>query len=275
MFAAVFGFDMQSVRRLTQVEREGLEWLAASYLLSACLVCAPFGYAAWLGTQSLAVSVLLAAAGGGLLLAVLRLSIAGSGSAPLARALTSRSYAGPVLILALAAVLAAQPAQLLLRRQEAAGPVAARRQALIARHDASMREQGADFVEARGAELANRYRAQLDRCEFVGLRLQRLWSEPARAIRDTLLYVGLVLVFGVCARVAAGSALGSYERRCAIVTQRLIALDTEAAHRAVHTLLSAYDTYAPDPAGARVPLRTAWVVHAAKADKTPTKQVGR
>jgi hypothetical protein len=163
-----------------------------------------------------------------------------------------------VLILAVASVLAAQPAQLLLRRAEAAGPVAARRQALLERHDASLRAQGADFVSARGAELTDRYRVQLSRCEFVGLRLQFLWSEPARAIRDTLLYVGLVLVFGVLARIAAGSALGSYERRCAVVTRRLIARDAEATRSTVHSLLSAYETYSPDPEGARAPLRTAW-----------------
>jgi len=249
-FSSWLGFDRAMIRQLTAADRERVEWLALGLWLSCCTACAPFGYLIWLGAgpsrATLALTVGLTLAGFMLLLAILRLGVAGGGSA--AGETQASPARAPQIVLAVAGALAAQPAQLVVSRAESAAQVAARRERLSEEHAASLRRAHADAAGASAPEaLLAAYRAELAGCEFVGLRLQHVWSQPAGAVRSTLLFVGLVLLPSALGYALAAGALRRYERLKLAAARAVEAHDAAVTAQSVRSLLAVYPTYRAQP----------------------------
>ncbi|MET0387299.1 MAG: hypothetical protein ABW321_15125 [Polyangiales bacterium] len=133
--ATLVGYDATLLRQLTAAERERIAWFALAVLLATMLVAAPFVYAAWLALQSYVAAAGVGVGGLGMLLAIVRLSVAGGGPHAAERLAQQGSYAGPLRVLGLVGVLAAQPAQLLVARDEIRPAIERRRQELLARYD--------------------------------------------------------------------------------------------------------------------------------------------
>jgi hypothetical protein len=171
----------------------------------------------------------------GLVLAVLRLTVAGGG-APLHHSVHAYApSAGPALLIGVLALLFAQPAQLPLLHGELAAPLAHHRRALLERHETSARHAG--------LPASDNYAQELSRCEFVALRLQHVWHTPGRAVRYTLLYCLLVLFPSLLARTGARGALRRYERLRVDGHRRVIRRSAAAAQAELHTLLAPYPSY--------------------------------
>jgi hypothetical protein len=247
--ANLLGYDSVILHRLDPAQQAAIAWLAAGWLLSCALLAAPLVYVARLITHELILALGVGAASVALLLALLRLLVAG-GSAPRSAVQSAR---GPALLMGLLGVLFAQPAQLPLLRDELTAPVALRRATLLAQHRASA--STAEPAQAQASAAA--YRKQLAHCEFVVLRLQHVWSEPARALRYTLLYCCLVLLPSWLARSSAYEALRRYQRLHAREQQLSVMRAARLAQAAIDTLLAAYPTY--QLAGDRTALRNGWL----------------
>jgi len=271
--ASWLGYDATIIAGagLDASDGDAIDWLAAGFLLGCILTSAPLAYAVWLSTHSRVAAVVVGLVCFGLVLAIVRLRVASGGPTPASDLRRQASYAGPVLVLGLAAALAAQPAQLWLASADVAQQVRAQRQALGTRFSAQFR--GHEPLEQSNAQAA--YWARVSRCEFMALRLQAIWSEPGRAVRYTLLYLGLVLVPGLLARLFAGAALRRYELQRAQLARAAIVRDEELSQRQVHALLSAYPSYRPQlPRSCveRDPLRTPWA--APRSERRTTRERG-
>jgi hypothetical protein len=255
--ASWLGYDATLIAGLGASQRDAIDWVAAGFLLGCGLVSAPPAYAVWLSAHSLPAAAGVGCVCFGLVLAIVRLRVASGGLVPARELRHQGSYSGPVLVLGLAAALAAQPAQLWLGRADVAQQVRGQRQALGTRFSAHYHARAPS--EEAGARAA--YWARVSQCEFMALRLQAIWSEPGRAVRYTLLYMGLVLIPGLVARLFAGSALRRYELRRAQAASASAARDARWMRQQVQSLLAKYPTYRPAldwPGAGHDPLRTPW-----------------
>lgn len=231
----LLGYDPSLLRRLAVGHRAAIDWLAACWLLSCGLLACPIAYATWLVVHSAWIAAAVGCGCLGLVLAVLRLTIAGGG-APLHHSVHAYApSAGPAVLIAVLALLFAQPAQLPLLHGELAAPLAQHRRALLERHDASARHAG--------LPVSDNYARELSRCEFVALRLQHVWHTPGRAVRYTLLYCLLVLFPSLLARTGARDPLRRYERLRVEGHRRVVRRSAAAARAELHTLLAPYPSY--------------------------------
>ena len=260
--ASVLGYDVEVQLQLEAADRDGLDWISGGWLLSCTALALPIAHLAWLASHDLLLATATSGATFALVLAVLRLIVAGGGAAPSEDARTKHPYLGPTLLIAALAALFGQPAQLPLLRAELEPHVAQRRHELSAAHDIS----AARLATSDQSPAAAAYRAQLAQCEFVGLRLLRVWSKPARAFRYTLFYVGLVLLPAVLASTVSRGSVRRYQQRRNETARRVIRAHTRAAREQIAQLLAQYPSYVasanhvPDPFGTCEPdpLRQPW-----------------
>lgn len=245
--ATLLGYDRALLHKLSPGERHALDWLASGVVFACALSCAPLGYCVWLATHHVGLTWALGLSFSVLLAAMLRLSVAGSPYASVSAG--AATYAGPLVVLAVAAALAAQPAQLFLMREELDVPLAKHRQELVAQHEVS--SGCADSGDCA------RYRVQLQQCDFVALQLQALWARPARASRNSVLFVCLLLLPTVLGRLIAGPALRRYERLRLLQARALVRHAAERTRVEIERALAEYVTYAPKSAS-RGRLRQPW-----------------
>jgi hypothetical protein len=235
---ALLGYDRALLALLKEDEQRQIERVAEAWFLSSALLACPLGYAAWLIEHSLLLACVLGAGALFVVLNMLRLSIAGGGVP--ARALHKdvtqyRPALGATVVIAMLALLFAQPAQLPLWRTELAATVAEHRQQLIARHDRSL--------AALGQATDDHYRAQILSCEFVVLRLTTIWKQPTRALQLTAFYVLVVLLPTLWARFIALTALRAYALARWQRERRFILRAHAQSERERSVLLSRFPSY--------------------------------
>ena len=248
------GYDAQILGQLSASARAQLDTLSQMWLVSCVLLGFPTGLLVWLVEKS---AFLAALAGLGtfvLVLNLLRLLSAGSGTAP--ELALRRDYAPSLtptmMVLGLALILS-QPTQLLDANDQVRASVAAHRQHLIEAHRTALAQGGRTLERSGTAKDA--FTRQMQACEFVVLRLKLLWDTPQRAILWTLVYVGLVMLPAALARTSWLEATRAYERvRYRTSSERLRRI-CERADRVVQASLQRYPSYRPPwPFAAAPPL---------------------
>ncbi len=236
--AVWLGYDAALLAKLTSAERSRIERVAEAWLLAAALLALSFGYGLWLVSHAVWLFAVAAAGLMAFLLNALRLVAAGSGPAPdlpRERLDDHRPSWTATWLFVVVGLLLGQLAQLPLHRRELDAAVAAVRADLVAEHAQLQRRLERPVDDA--------YQLELNRSEFVVLRLRTLWKNPGRVVLPSLAFALLVGLPGALARFHAAAALGSYERLRRSATRRVV---REAARRTedeVATLLSAYPSY--------------------------------
>jgi len=239
----LLGYDPLLLERLPATHQRQLSRVAEAWLLSCLLLASPLAYAVWLVEHSPWMAALAGVGSFLLVLNMLRLVAAGAGAAPhftRAQVQAYRPALGATILIGMLALLFAQPAQLPLWTQTLAQPVAAHRQQMVAEHERS--------IAALGLDDTGDYRAKLLRCEFLVLRLTTLWQHPGRAARLTAVYLLLVLLPALGARMFALDSLRAYELLRWQTSRRAIAREAHATTRTVQSLLAAYPDYRPQAA---------------------------
>jgi hypothetical protein len=240
--STLLGYDHSVLARLPIQHARQIARVAEAWLLSCALLASPLAYAVWLVEHSLSLAVLCGVGTFLLVLNMLRLVAAGGGAAPhfsRSQVEAYRPALGPTVLVGVLALLFAQPAQLPLWSQTLAEPVAAHRQTMIEQHERSL----------SALHLADdgNYQRELARCEFLVLRLTLLWQQPARAVRLTAIYLLLVLLPALGARMFALDSLRAYERARWERGRRGIVREAHAAQREVDALLSKFASFTPKP----------------------------
>jgi hypothetical protein len=213
-----------------------LDALSQAWLVSCTLLGFPLGLAVWLVEHSLLLSFAVTLGVFALVLNLLRLLNAGSGTAPeLALTKGYRPSLTPMIMLLGLALLMSQPAQLLHVSDSARQAVAVHRQQLLLSHRSALSELGQDGEDA--------FSKEIQECEFVVLRMQRLWDKPQLALLWTLLYVGIAMLPVALARTSYLKAVRAYERvRYRTLGRALRRLDAQAGV-AVQAALVRYPSY--------------------------------
>lgn len=233
----LIGYDASIVRTLPESSQRQIEWLAEGYLLSTFMLTAPIAYAVWLIQHSVLAALLSAAFAWCLILAVLRLLIAGGGAAPHMNDNEVREHSPsliPLLLWFALAILFAQVAQLPVFQRELNASVDAHRTELMAQHDAARDQLGTEIHPEYGDEIAS--------CEFVMFRMQQLWQQPGRTLVLTAAYVMLVLAPFVFAFLFARQALREYDFGRVAGLRRAIVLDTHRAEAERQRLLRLFSS---------------------------------
>lgn len=236
--AALVGYDVGVLTELPAPAQRHLERVAEAWMLSCALLASPLAYATWLIEHSLWLSLAVGLGSFFVVLNMLRLAAAGGGAAahfPEQRIRRYRPALGTSLVLGMLALLCAQPAQLPLWSTELEAPVRAQRALLIEQHERALDELGL----AKDAH----YQRQIERCEFLVLRLQHMWRSPTRALQLTALYVLLVLLPLLWARYVALSALRAYELLRWRQNRASIVREARAVDRSVRASLAQWPTY--------------------------------
>jgi hypothetical protein len=236
--ADLLGYDSELLATLPSPLRADLDSLSHAWLVSCVLLGFPMGLALWLVEHSLVLSFLAAFGTSALVLNLLRLLTAGSGTAPDLPLLAGyRPSLTPQVMLVGLALIMSQPAQLLHASDEVRQAVANHRAELLSSHRAAL----SDVPE--GSE--DRFTKEIEACEFVVLRLSLLWKTPQTALLWTLLYVGLVLLPAALARTTYLKASRAYERARYRNAKGVILSMDNATTDAVAQALKAYPTYRP------------------------------
>jgi hypothetical protein len=237
---ALVGYDSALLAQLPEASQRHIARVAEAWLLSCALLASPVAYAVWMIEHTLWLSLLLGAFTFAMVLNLVRLTSAGGGAAGHASEEVVREYRpalGASLVIGMLALLFAQPAQLPLWKAELDAPVAAQRAALIAQHEQGLHNLGiADDGD---------YGRQLARCDFLVLRLEAMWRSPTRALQLTGLYVLMVLVPAVWARIVALSALREYAHLRWKRDRRAIVRETRASECVAEAELARFPSYVP------------------------------
>lgn len=256
----LLGYDPLLLRRLATAHQRQLGRVAEAWLLSCVLLASPLGYAAWLVEHSVWLSALASLGTFLLVLNMLRLITAGAGAAPhfsRAELASYRPTLASTVLVGMLALLFAQPAQLPLWSQSLAQPIAEHRQIMIEEHQRSraalsveahpstLASPRARFDPPRERELAGQdhYGSELSRCEFLVLRLTWIWRQPGRALRLTGVYLLLVLLPALGARMFALDSLRAYELLRWQQSRRTVVREAHANTRQVESLLSSFESY--------------------------------
>lgn len=232
------GYDPRLVQSLTPGAQRQIRRIAEGLMFSALLLSSPAAYAAFLVEHSLFLSVTLGCALWLTFLNMLRLVTAGGGAAAHLteeRVRTHRPALGASVVLAVLAFVLAQPAQLPLYRGTLDGDVAAERSRLVAQHERSLSTLGAPADRA--------FEQRLARCDFLVLRLRKVWEKPARALWWSTAYVLVVLFPALFARFVALSALREYELARFRQTRAVVRQATAQSEAERDALLAAYPDY--------------------------------
>ncbi|HEX5655799.1 MAG TPA: hypothetical protein VFX59_01335 [Polyangiales bacterium] len=226
-WSALAGYDRSLVARLSARHRAELGLLGGCWCWAALSLAAPMAYVIALLTHSAWLSLAVALGELGMVLQLVRLTVAGGGM-PL-DATEHRPTRTPLLWVGVLGVLFALPAQLPL--WEHAKLVADQRATLLALHQRAL---------AATPELADdaRFARQLASCEFVILRLQDMCRHPAHAGRYALGYLTLLLAPLLFARAQARAARRAYERQKVAQAQRVVARDAASTQRMIGALLA-------------------------------------
>jgi len=242
--AALLGYDPALLRELSSAEGRDLDSLSQAWLLSCLVLALPAGIAAWLIEHSILLAVVAMAATFLLVLNLLRLVHAGSGTAPELRLKKDfRPSPLPVALLFGLSLIMSQPAQLLHTPDNVREAVEQHRTALIAAH---LKVQEA-VQETTGADPQSEdvFLRGLQRCQFVVLRLRLLWSSPESTVLWTTLFIGVVLVPAALSRVFWSQALAAYEQARYLRAARMVHTLTRQGNADVERALQHYPTHRP------------------------------
>jgi hypothetical protein len=233
--AELLGYDRALLGAIPASLCRDLDSLSQAWLVSCVLLGFPMGLALWLVEHSLILAFLAAFGTALLVLNLLRLLTAGSGTAPeLPLKRGYRPSLTPMAMLFGLALIMSQPAQLLHASDEVRQQVAEHRQELLASHSAALAEVG------RGGE--DHFVKDIEACEFVVLRLSLLWNSPQKALLWTLLYVALALLPAALARTSYLKASRAYERARYRKAKGEIGAIEEKTRQAVAAALQSYPT---------------------------------
>jgi hypothetical protein len=280
--SALVGYERALLARLPDWAQHQIARVAEAWLLSCLLLASPLAYALWLIEHQPWLAATMGVFAFVMVLNLVRLSSAGGGAAThLSEAEVSayRPALGSGAVIALLALVCAQPAQLPLWKGQLEQAVDAQRSALVAQHERALAElsagattpEGAGATTPEGAERNDGYREQLARCDFLVLRLKAMWRAPTRTLQLTGLYVVLVLVPVLWARVVARAALREYALERWRRDRRAIVRADRAAQREAAALLAHFPGYEPQPSPFADPPFNTRVAGALLAARTSTK----
>ncbi len=246
--AELLGYDPALLARVPQPLRRDLDSLSQAWLVSCGVLGLPMGLSVWLVEHSLFLAALVCLGTALLVLNLLRLLSAGSGTAPeLPLERGYRPSLTPMMLLLGLSLVMSQPAQLLHESPSVHEAVAEHRAQLLESHHQSL--------TAVGGASEDTFTKEIEECEFVVLRLGLLWNTPQKALLWTLVYVGLAMLPAALARTSYLKAARAYERvRYRDSGKRIQRMDA-ATVAAVAAALRSYPTYrAPWPLPPEAPL---------------------
>lgn len=249
--ADILGYDPELLSAIKKPLRADLDSLSQAWLMSCMLLGVPMGLAVWLVEHSLLLSFFAAFGTSVLVLNLLRLLTAGSGTAPELPLLRGyRPSLTPMVMLLGLSVIMSQPAQLLHASEDVRAVIAEHREKLLVSHRKALAEVGGLSED--------HFTKEIESCEFVVLRLSLLWNSPQKALLWTLVYVGLAMLPAALARTSYLKASRAYERvRYRKAKAEIISIEGATA-RAVQEALESYPTYrAPWPFAPEAPLTLA------------------
>ena len=239
---ALVGYERTLLARLPDWAQRQIARVAEAWLLSCLLLASPLAYALWLIEHRLWLALGMGAFTFIMVLNLVRLSSAGGGAATHLSEEDVRAYRpalGPGAVIALLALVCAQPAQLPLWKGQLEQAVAAERALLITQHEQALASLGLHDRDG--------YRDQLARCDFLVLRLKEMWRAPTRALQFTGLYLVLVLLPVLWARVVARTALREYALERWRRDRRAIVRADRATQREADAILARYPGFEPRP----------------------------
>ncbi len=237
---ALLGYDSALVARMSEKHRGALRGAAVSWL-SACLILAgASAYAAWLILPGAVAPIV-----GGISVALLTVNLlrvvhAGGGSR-IGNTLeesedTCRTYRPsliPALVFGVLAMILAQPAQIPFW-SDIEPEVEEHRRALIDQHNVAATHLGTD---------ADYYRAELEAAGFPIFRIKRIWQDPKRAVRLTVIVLVLVLLPAVWSQLFAIESVRAYQwQRSKRAHHEVLALQ-RGARSDINELLSRWETH--------------------------------
>lgn len=239
--STVLGYDPNLLAELSPEHQRSLDGLTQAWLVACVVMAFPMGVAMWLVEHSLPLAVFVSAGTYVLIVNLLRLVTAGSGTAPEHR--LRREYRPsilPTVLLMGLATIMSQPAQLLHTPEAVRAQVESHRAALIQSH---LEAQAALSIEQDQALHDDAFLRQLERCEFVVLRLKLLWTSPETTVLWTLLFVGAALFPAALARVVWLPAVMAYERARYRRERRAVRRSSRRTARAIERELSRFPTH--------------------------------